>query len=1475
MRNKRTLQRGLALLLAGGMALSNLGAVPVLAEEYDTATETEITQTAPEEEASQPKESLTDPAASESTDLTESSENTPATEEEVDSSGATEEEPPAEESANAEISAEDANSGEADSVTETAPVEAQDEPSTEDYVAVQSLDSAESPAAQSNPWDALTPKTTSYVDIDNDAYSRDTVLTVDGKPFWYNGIQIRIDKLKDDSKYACTDAELENLFNIVAEDGYTVVNSQIRWTDIQPNHIAYATDSATVYGGDNADKVYGNNGGVQVQRSSDASKQALTYLKFTLTDKTADEIDGAKIRIYNKNGLGNSHPLEIYALEDDNWKQDTLTWNNAPGHNGYEIDSNKAELVATSNSWDLLKDSNYYDFKISDFIKSSEWAKDGTVSFVIRESANGVSDQVVTLAGTADTNVVGASMIQPQLVYSDAEEYDFTVLDNAIHWATKYGLKFEVLWFGTDTCTISSDSRIPVHAQLNYQPSIGNNGKPLFYKSKADTITGIYNYIMCKNDTGLQAAESTALGTVFNHIATLEDADTVIGCQLTNEPGVGRLHGGIKADHCMCETCLADKGSLGMNATDFRNYTLWNFNNILGAAVKNSKHSVWTRVNLDESSNSTGIVKYNEEVRKTSGANIDFIGIDHYRKTPTQLATEGVAGNTFAQGQNLTMIMELGQKDARDKGLYLAEDVLATLSGGAYVTIYDACSNDGCQIYTYDKNTKKFSYFRGAQETGEEPVVTALSKTNNMLKKIGYDLATKQPQSVGDNQLVFFNADSTASAGYKQQEVLSNKSITFTTDTNGIGIAVNKNENEIALLSTKGDAFTFDNAKLENVVSAELGYYDADDTWHTEQNYLANLTETDGEVSLTVPAYGCVRIVTKPNSLSEPEVFVKAEITAEAESNYTLSEGITAKIYNDGKNGKKSNYLHVTVKNVGDYAEFNVTVPYDGIYRMDTCYKVYSDRPTVQLTADGKAVGDPVDMTKGTSKKWVTTTFGEIALTKGVHTFRYTVTSLATTSGTLPLDFLYLERIDDLVDYSELQALYDEYKDTEKGNYTEDSWNVFQEALSKTKSMLDAQAATKSEVKAQIGLLQQAVDKLEINTDKSKEELYAEYEALVREAEEEIKKTDHYTEENIKKLNDAITTAKTKDLIDQGDPAISASAVATALEKFRAVYAAFKATEQIPAIDKTALQQAVEANTGKQEADYTAESWTAFAKALERARAILADPNALQNDVDAAAKALTDAAAALTVKPTEEAKPAPTVETKVVTDDLSDNNIPDSLKNVGYDTPEKITEKLKLESSKKLSSDNIVVYEVKLQVSKDGVTWVDATAENFPKNGLEISFTLPNGITAETAAQYDFIVSHMKDSGEVELLTPALKDGKLVVTVSSLSPFGISWKRKEQPKPSEEPKPTQAPTATPAPTAAPAASDASSNSSNSSGTTSAPASTAAPKATAAPTAPATVIPQTADSFPLILLAMLALCSAAALTGLVICRKKKH
>ena len=90
MRNKRTLQRGLALLLAGGMALSNLGAAPVLAEEYGTATE--VTQAAPDGEAA------TDTTTNGDTDLSEGSESASPTEEKVDSSGSAAEDTPAAES---------------------------------------------------------------------------------------------------------------------------------------------------------------------------------------------------------------------------------------------------------------------------------------------------------------------------------------------------------------------------------------------------------------------------------------------------------------------------------------------------------------------------------------------------------------------------------------------------------------------------------------------------------------------------------------------------------------------------------------------------------------------------------------------------------------------------------------------------------------------------------------------------------------------------------------------------------------------------------------------------------------------------------------------------------------------------------------------------------------------------------------------------------------------------------------------------------------------------------------------------------------------------------------------------------------------------------------------------------------------------------------------------------------------------------
>ena len=440
-----------------------------------------------------------------------------------------------------------------------------------------------------------------------------------------------------------------------------------------------------------------------------------------------------------------------------------------------------------------------------------------------------------------------------------------------------------------------------------------------------------------------------------------------------------------------------------------------------------------------------------------------------------------------------------------------------------------------------------------------------------------------------------------------------------------------------------------------------------------------------------------------------------------------------------------------------------------------------------------------------------------------------------------------------VVNKDALKQAIDAAADKVEEDYTETSWADFAKALADAKDVFDKADATQEEVDAATDALTKAAEALEtkpapvvVNKDALKQAIEANGDKV----------EGYYTETSW--TNFAKALADAKDIFDKADATQEEVDAATA-----ALTDAAKKLETKPApveVNKEALQQAIEANADKVEEDYTETSWADFAKALADAKDVFDKADATQAEVDAATKALTDAAAALKVKPTE--PPKPDTVTKVDNEPLSDKNIPDSLKEAGYDTPEKIENKLKQESSQEFASDNLVVYDVTLKVSTDGgKTWQKATEENFPKDGLEVSFDLPEGITAETADQYTFLISHMKDDATVELLTPVLKDGKLTVTVKSLSPFGISWKAKEQPKPTEQP------TATPAPTAKP------SNSSTTPKATAAPKATDAPKATAAPAAP---IPQTADSFPLVMLAVLALCSAAALAGLTICRsKKKH
>lgn len=249
-----------------------------------------------------------------------------------------------------------------------------------------------------------------------------------------------------------------------------------------------------------------------------------------------------------------------------------------------------------------------------------------------------------------------------------------------------------------------------------------------------------------------------------------------------------------------------------------------------------------------------------------------------------------------------------------------------------------------------------------------------------------------------------------------------------------------------------------------------------------------------------------------------------------------------------------------------------------------------------------------------------------------------------------------------------------------------------------------------------------------------------------------------------------------------------------------------------------------------------------------------------------------------TAKPT--ATPAPTaapVKTEVIKEELTADNISQELQDKGFTTSEKVKSALKEEIAKEQPAEDgkTEFYEVTLRIkNEDGTIGEEVTKENFPQEGLEVAFDLPNDIKAEEADNYDFLIAHLKNDGNTELLKPALKDGKLVVTVHSLSPFAVSWKAKEQPAPTEKPTPApmEKPTATPAPTSKPN----SSNSNNSNSTSNSAAGTAKPsQATPAP-ASTTRVPQTSDSFPIVPLAAVALLSLNGLIVLILRkREQKH
>ena len=136
---------------------------------------------------------------------------------------------------------------------------------------------------------------------------------------------------------------------------------------------------------------------------------------------------------------------------------------------------------------------------------------------------------------------------------------------------------------------------------------------------------------------------------------------------------------------------------------------------------------------------------------------------------------------------------------------------------------------------------------------------------------------------------------------------------------------------------------------------------------------------------------------------------------------------------------------------------------------------------------------------------------------------------------------------------------------------------------------------------------------------------------------------DDYTAETWAGFESALGAAR--DVLANGDA--TQEQVNDALKALNDARGALAEKPVKPAVDKAALQKAVDDAAKLAADDYTAETWAAFQAALASAQDVLGNEDATQDQVNDALKALTDAHGALKVKeitpdPEHEPKPEPT-----------------------------------------------------------------------------------------------------------------------------------------------------------------------------------------------------------------------------------------
>ncbi len=88
---------------------------------------------------------------------------------------------------------------------------------------------------------------------------------------------------------------------------------------------------ATIKGGKNSRTNQGAGKELFVEmNASQADNNQISYIRFDLKDMDKNKLNAAILSVYAKSSSESPYRLHVYAVEDENWKENNITWENAP-----------------------------------------------------------------------------------------------------------------------------------------------------------------------------------------------------------------------------------------------------------------------------------------------------------------------------------------------------------------------------------------------------------------------------------------------------------------------------------------------------------------------------------------------------------------------------------------------------------------------------------------------------------------------------------------------------------------------------------------------------------------------------------------------------------------------------------------------------------------------------------------------------------------------------------------------------------------------------------------------------------------------------------------------------------------------------------------------------------------------------------------------------------------------------------------